>query len=212
MMAATAIVRCVIAALNRAGIPHVLVGSFARNYYADPRSTKDADLVLALPSGASWRPLLDALGPGFSLDAQMTFETNTGTFRSTLIHQESSFMVELFHLSSDPYDQERFRRRRHITYEGLPTAVLTAEDVIITKLRWARGKDLDDVRDVIALQGEEMLDWEYIHRWTARHGSETRLDGIRAGLAAMRMPQRGTCDDDKAGATAMEDRKKTGYI
>ncbi len=187
MMAATAIVTRVIAALNQAGIPHMLVGSFARNYYADPRSTKDADLVLALPSGASLRPLMDALGPDFALEAQMTFETNTGTFRSTLIHQESSFMVELFHLSSDPYDQERFRRRRHITYERLPTAVLTAEDVIVTKLRWARGKDLDDVRDVIALQGEEKLDWGYIQKWTSQHGSQTKLEIIRAGLAATRM-------------------------
>lgn len=182
MMAAVTIVRCVIAALNQVGIPHVLVGSFARNYYADPRSTQDADLVLALPSGFSWQPVQNALGPGFSLDAQMTFETNTGIFRSTLLHEESSFMVELFHLSSDPYDQERFRRRRPITYEGLPTAVLTAEDVIVTKLRWARGKDLDDVRDVIALQGEENLDWEYIHHWTAIHGTRTKLDEIRASI------------------------------
>ena len=96
-------------------------------------------------------------------------------------------MVELFHLSSDPYDQERFRRRRHITYERLPTAVLTAEDVIVTKLRWARGKDLDDVRDVIALQGEEKLDWGYIQKWTSQHGSQTKLEIIRAGLAATRM-------------------------
>jgi len=211
-MAATTIVRCVIAALNQAGIPHVLVGSFARNYYADPRSTKDADLVLALPSGFSWQPVLDALGPGFSLDAQMTFETNNVTFRSTLIHQESSFMVELFQLGSDLYDQERFRRRRPITYEGLPTAVLTAEDVIVTKLRWARGRDLDDVRDVIALQGEDKLDWEYIRRWTARHGSNAKLDGILAGLAAMRMPERGARANDRAGEAAMEDRKKAGYF
>ena len=210
MMAAVTIVRCVIAALNQAGIPHVLVGSFARNYYADPRSTKDADLVLALPSGASLQPFLDALGPDFAMDAQMTFETKTGTFRSSLIHQESSFMVELFILSSDPYDQERFRRRRHITYDGLPTAVVTAEDVIVSKLRWARGKDLDDVRDVIALQGEDRLDWEYIHLWTARHGSEAKLEDIRAGLASRKMPEQLLRDDDKAGNAAIKDKNTTG--
>ena len=39
----------------------------------------------------------------------------------------------------------------------------TAEDVIITKLRWSllgrRSKDRDDARDVIAVQGDR-IDWE----------------------------------------------------
>ena len=178
MIAAIAIVARVLAALNLAGIPHMLVGSFARNYYADPRSTKDADLVLSLPSGASLQPFVNALGPEFAFDDQMSFETNTGTFRSTLAHRGSGFTVELFHLSTDPYDQERFRRRRSISYEGQSTTVLTAEDVVVTKLRWARGKDLDDVRDVIALQGKEALDWAYIHHWTVLHGSRAKLDVI----------------------------------
>ena len=157
MIAATAIVSRVLAALNEAAILHMLVGSFARNYYADPRSTKDADLVLSLSSGASMNLFIAALSPDFSLNEQITFETNTGTMRSTLVHTESGFEVELFHLSNDGYDQERFRRRRAITYEGQRTATLTAEDVIVTKLRWARGKDLEDVRDVIAFQGVEKL-------------------------------------------------------
>jgi predicted nucleotidyltransferase len=179
---ANTIVARVLTALNQAGIAHMLVGSFARNYYADPRSTNDADLVLAVTSGEFLTSFLDAVGSDFSLNDQLTFETNTGTFRSTLVHQESGFEVELFHLSNDPYDQERFRRRRPTSYEGQPTAVLTAEDVIITKLRWARGKDLDDVRDVIALHGEENLDWSYIHHWTEQHGRRAKLDDILSRL------------------------------
>ena len=182
MMPANIIVTHVLAALNQAGIAHMLVGSFARNYYADPRSTKDADLVLGVTSGSYLKSFLDALGPDFSLQDQMTFETKTGTFRSTLVHRESGFEVEMFHLSSDLYDQERFRRRRATTYEGQPTHVLTAEDVIVTKLRWARGKDRDDVRDVIAMQGSAALDWNYIHHWTGEHGSCAKLDAIRASL------------------------------
>ena len=60
-------------------------------------------------------------------------------------------------------------------------SILTAEDVIVTKLRWARAKDLDDVRDVIAVQGDA-LDWDYIHRWTAVHNSRLKLDTIRDSI------------------------------
>jgi len=69
---------------------------------------------------------------------------------------------------------------------GRDVQVPTVEDVIITKLRWAqiakRGKDSDDVRNVIAVQGDEALDWDYIHHWCAEHGTRTLLDEIRASI------------------------------
>lgn len=43
-------------------------------------------------------------------------------------------------------------------------------------------KDADDLRDVIAVQGDEALDWDYIHRWTAEHGTRELLDEIRASI------------------------------
>ena len=109
MIPAPHIVKRVITALNQAAIPHMLVGSFARNYYAEPRSTKDADVVLSMTK-ASLTTFLATLGPDFRLDGQMSFETNTGTMRNILMHPESGFTVELFYLSDDPYDQERFQR------------------------------------------------------------------------------------------------------
>lgn len=180
MMPAPNIVRQVIAALNHVGIPHMLVGAFARNYYAEPRSTKDADLVLGVAVG-SFRVLMDALGPGFRLDEQMAFETNTGTLKNVIVHAESGFSVELFYLSEDSHDQSRFKRRRATVYEGQPTFVLTAEDYIVTKLRWPRSKDFDDARDVVAMQADE-LDWTYIHHWADIHGSRAKLDRVLAGI------------------------------
>ena len=178
------IARRVIAALNAAKIPHVLVGAFARNYYAEPRSTKDADLVVSVAADG-WRPFLEALGGDIRMDEQLAFETNTGTLKNVLVHPDSGFNVELFYLSSDAHDQERFKRRRATTYEGQPTFVLTAEDYIITKLRWPRSKDFDDARDVIAMQGGA-LDWNYIHHWTAIHGSQAKLDRVRANIPPRR--------------------------
>lgn len=180
MMPAAEIARRVIAALNSAGIPHVLVGAFARNYYAEPRSTKDADVVVSVAAGGL-NKFLGALGPDIRLDEQTAFETNTGTIKNVLTHVESGFSVELFFLSNDDHDQERFRRRHATTYEGQSTFVITAEDYVVTKLRWPRSKDFDDTRDVIAMQGDG-LDWEYIHHWADIHGSRAKLDRIRASI------------------------------
>lgn len=168
----------VVAALGRSGVPHVMVGSFARNFHAFPRSTKDADIVLAVdPAGLN--RFEAELGSEFSLDPQTTFETNTGTFRHVLIHKDTEFKTELFLLSRDPFDMERFQRRQVIQFNGHETCVLTAEDVVVTKLRWLRPKDVQDIHDVIAVK-RAALDWNYIHRWTAIHGTRAKLDEILA--------------------------------
>jgi hypothetical protein len=54
--------------------------------------------------------------------------------------------------------------------------------VIVTKLRWARPKDKDDVRNVIAVQGDERIDWGYVHGWTNLHGTTALLDEIRRSI------------------------------
>lgn len=180
MIASLEIGSRVVEALNKAGVAHVLVGAFARNYYAEPRSTKDADIVISITPGAL-NPLVAALGADFYLDEQMSFETNTGTMKHVLAHKSSGFTVELFYLSADAHDQERFQRRRATTLNGQPTFVLTAEDYIVTKLRWPRSKDLDDVRDVIAMQGNA-LNWGHIHRWVALHKTKDKLERAIASI------------------------------
>lgn len=45
-----------------------------------------------------------------------------------------------------------------------------------------RGKDANDISAVIAVQGDDAFDWDYIHRWTAEHGTRTLLDEIRASI------------------------------
>jgi hypothetical protein len=54
----------------------------------------------------------------------------------------------------------------------------TAEDVIIWKLRWARAKDLEDVKAIMAVQREK-LDWHYIESWCSRHETLAVLRSIR---------------------------------
>lgn len=176
----------VIEAFESLGIDYFLAGSLSSNYYGVPRSTQDADFVANL-RGKGLE--IDAiLGETFDLDPQGAFETVTGTYRETLSVKGIPFKIEIFHLSNDPHDQKRLERRVSVYDDSLGKHVYipTAEDVIITKLRWARvahrGKDKDDVRDIIAVVGEELLDWNYIHDWASQHGTRPLLDEIRSSL------------------------------
>ncbi|MBI1904454.1 MAG: nucleotidyltransferase [Planctomycetia bacterium] len=167
----------VVDALNAENLPYLVVGSLSSNYYGIPRATEDADFFIDLESGSlSW--LVARLGPEFRLDPQLTFETATGTTRAVVRVAQTAFKIELFKLGGDAHDQERFARRRRIQVAGRDVYLPTPEDVIITKLRWARKKDLEDVRDVIAVQGDA-IDWDYVYRWCDVHGTRERLEQIR---------------------------------
>ena len=164
-------------ALGASGIAYLLVGSFSSNYYGIPRSTKDADFVVELRGGVG-SDFMERLGTDFGADPQLSFETNTGTYRQLIQHTSSPFKIELFLLSKDPHDQARFQRRVAVQAYGRQIWLPTAEDVIIMKIRWARSRDRDDVRAVIGVQGER-LDWPYIEGWCERHGTRTLLEDIR---------------------------------
>ncbi len=165
------------AALGAAGVPFILVGGFSSNYHGIPRSTKDADFVVKLSAPLN-EEFARTLGPEFEAEPQLSFETNTGTQRQEFRVAGTVFKVEVFRLSEDAHDQERFRRRLAVMVGNRQVFFPTAEDVIIWKLRWGRAKDREDVRAVIGVQGEK-LDWPYIHGWCERHGTRVLLEEIR---------------------------------
>ena len=172
----------VISALEQAGSPYVLVGSLATNFHGIPRSTRDADIVAAMDPFTLDR-LTAALVPELRLQPQTSFETVTGTIRHIIEVQDSPFVIELFGCSDDPHDQARLARRQRVRVLDHHTWVLTAEDVVITKLRWGqhanRSKDLDDARNVLAVrQGD--LDMAYIRRWCAEHRTTASLNRLLA--------------------------------
>jgi hypothetical protein len=181
----------VIDALEALAIPYMVVGSLSSNLYGIPRSTHDADFLLQFDAESPLRRLMDHLGPAFRLDPQMTFETVTLTSRYNLDVIDTPFKIELFRLSDDPHDQERFRRRRRMKTLGRDVSMPTAEDVVITKARWLKAtrrfKDREDVRDVIAVQGDN-LDWPYIYSWCDRHGTRGLLDEIRRSIPPLDLP------------------------
>jgi len=167
-------------ALDACDIPYLLAGAFSSNHYGIPRSTKDADFVLQLKSAVG-ENFSRALGEPFELDPQLSFETNTGTFRQIAKYRGSPFIVELFLLSNDPHDQERFKRRRAVHLLGRKFWFPSPEDVIITKLRWARSRDKDDIRNVMSVQRGK-LDWPYIEKWCKEHGTIALLQEIRRSV------------------------------
>jgi hypothetical protein len=171
----------VVDGLETLRIPYMVVGSFASNFYGVPRATGDADIVVQLEAG-EFSALLKRLGMLFRLNPKMTFETVRATRRYVLTSADESFAIDLFLLTDDTHDQQRFARRRRVRVLNHDTFIPTVEDANITRLRWFltgnRAKDLQDARGMAAVQGDR-IDWEYVTSWCARHGTRELLESVR---------------------------------
>jgi hypothetical protein len=68
---------------------------------------------------------------------------------------------------------------------GVDVWVASAEDVVVSKLVWARGggseRQLRDVAGVVAVQGDA-LDRAYIETWAKRLGVDDLWRAVLAGL------------------------------
>jgi hypothetical protein len=173
--------RILLDALVEAGVQHMLVGGLSSNYYGIARSTKDVDVVIQLGMPSELRKLEALLPAAFEFDPQVTFESITGNIRHIIRLKGTPFVIELFELAKDDYQQCRFARRRETFVPQLDrkVAIPCGEDVIVQKLRWGRPKDLEDVRDVWAVQGNR-LDHAYIQDWCRRLNIMDRYEGVKA--------------------------------
>jgi hypothetical protein len=163
------IVRDVSARLERGGIAYMLTGSMAMNYYAQPRMTRDIDLVVELVAADVDKVAsLFAQDYYVSIDAIRSSVANSSMFN--LIHNETVIKVDCIVRKQTEYRLAEFQRRQRIRIEDFETWIVSKEDLIISKLLWAKDSlselQLRDVRNLIATGSDS----GYLGQWTQRLG------------------------------------------
>jgi predicted nucleotidyltransferase len=163
--------RSVVERLDAAGIPYMLTGSLALAVWARPRMTRDVDLVIEADVEAI-RRLVEAFAPDcyVSEDAAISAAVDRSMFK--VIHLSSLLKADFILRRDDAFERRKFERRRVVDMDGLLVAVISAEDLILSKLQWSRlsqsARQLDDVR--LLLRDASGLDRSYLEEWaTALH-------------------------------------------
>jgi hypothetical protein len=174
------ILKLVIARLDQAGIGYMVTGSVAVSLYAEPRMTRDVDLVVELEPGDATR-VVEMFAADFTCDADRIRDAIARRSMFNLIHTEAVVKIDVILRKDSPYREEEFRRRRPAAIDGLEMWVVSAEDLVLSKLDWARDSRSEvqfrDVRNVIAAQPS--LDWAYIDAWAARIDVLDLLNEVR---------------------------------
>lgn len=152
--------------LQRAGIACMISGSMAMNYYAQPRLTRDIDLVVALELEDVER-VINLFAEDFYVDADAVRHAIAQRGIFNIIHYDHVVKVDCIVRKDTPYRHEEFARRSAIEIDGVTMWLVSAEDLLLSKLVWAAEShsemQLQDVRNLIRSVGD--LDWTYIERW-----------------------------------------------
>ena len=152
--------------LHRADIAYMVSGSVALNYYAQPRLTRDIDIVVALRREDAER-VINLFAEDFYIDADAVRHAIAQLGMFNIIHYDHIIKVDCIVRKDTPYRQEEFARRIAVAIDGATIWLVTAEDLLLSKLVWAAEShseiQLQDVRNLIRSVVD--FDWTYIERW-----------------------------------------------
>jgi hypothetical protein len=182
LMSFVEVLRQIATRLEACDIPYMVTGSIAASYYGLARATYDLDIVISatleklkrliqlLPKEDYYAVLQDALDAHRHLSMFNVLDTTRG-WKIDLIFQKSA----IFHL-------EAFRRRNRVMFEGVPTCVISGEDLIISKLEWSKmGESERQVKDaaIVLEKRQQKLDRVYIEKWVRELDLSTQWSKAR---------------------------------
>ena len=153
--------------LEEAEFDYMLTGSMALNHYAQPRMTRDIDMVIALVL-RDLENLPSIFGSEFYFNPEAAREAILNQSCFNVIHQESLIKIDFMIRKREDYRLAEFARRRRIEIAGRSLWIVSKEDLILSKLDWARQsqseRQLSDVENLLATEA----DMEYLKTWSQK--------------------------------------------
>jgi hypothetical protein len=160
------VLKMVITRLDSSAIPYMVSGSIAANFYTTPRMTRDIDIVIEVEKEDAQK-LFSLFSDDFYIDIESVKRAIRDEHMFNIIHNEAIIKVDFIIRKETDYRKIEFKRRRSIFFEGLKIYITSPEDLIVSKLFWAKDSFSEmQIRDVKNLMNTlPELDREYIEKW-----------------------------------------------
>lgn len=157
--------------LDKAGLPYMISGSMAANYYTVPRMTRDIDVVIEL-NEADADNFARVFQEDFYVDKEMVKHEVLRQGMFNVIHNQSVIKVDFIIRKNTPFHRAAFSRRMKTRVDNNSVWLITAEDLVLAKLLWAEDShsemQIKDIRNLLATVKD--LDRAHIKAWVARLG------------------------------------------
>src|SRR6185295_6276202 len=142
----------------------MLTGSVAMSFYAEPRMTRDIDIVVDLAVGDAQR-VTQLFSPDYYVSEEAVRSAIAERRMFNLFDMMRLVKVDLVVRKDEDFRRHEFSRRQRFQLGGRDLWVVSKEDLILSKLTWARlsesAQQVDDVRKLLASGADDayLLEW-----------------------------------------------------
>ena len=153
--------------MQNEGFEYFLTGSMAMIFYSVPRMTRDADIVIQLYAKDIGK-FVKLLTEDFFIDEGMVKDSFEKRMMFNIFDQKSFFKIDFIFKSNEPYEANVFERKKKMKINNAEINVISIEDLIISKLNWARDSyselQLNDIRQLM----KNNYDKKYVDNWVSK--------------------------------------------
>lgn len=152
------------ARFERLGIKYMLTGSMAMLNYAVGRMTRDIDIVIEA-SNTDAKAIIDEFEPDYYVPHGRVSDAINRKFMFNLLHQESVVKIDCVIRKDTEFQKKAFANRKKIKFGDFEVWTISKEDLILSKLHWAKDtKSEMQLRDVANMLRTE-YDENYVQTW-----------------------------------------------
>ena len=167
--------------LQKGGIPYMVTGSVAANFYTTPRMTRDIDIIVELEQKRS-ETLVSLFSKDFVVDRELIESAIRRKAMFNIIHREGVLKIDFIVRKDTEFRRLEFERRRYIEFEGIGINVVSPEDLILSKLSLAKESgsemQINDVKNLMRTVSD--LDRDYIEKWVESLGLQNIFQKVRS--------------------------------
>lgn len=167
--------------IERLGIKYMLTGSMAMFHYAVYRMTADVDVVVELEHRHA-QMLIDNLEPVYVIPHNSMRRAIDDRRMFNVLHMDTAFKVDCVIRKTSPFQVSAFERRQLVDFYGRDCYVITAEDLVLSKLAWAAESKSDKQKADIKNLMRNPLDTNYIETWATELGLRETYETYRAEI------------------------------
>ena len=167
--------------LGRLGIAYMLTGSMAMTAYAMMRMTNDIDIVMEVGREDAEK-IINEFEPDYYVPHGRVRDAISRKFMFNMLHQETLVKIDCVMRKDTEFQEEAFSHRRKINFSGFDLWIISKDDLILSKLNWAKkSKSEMQMRDVASMIRSD-YDEGYVRSWAKKLDVEDILEDCIAML------------------------------
>ena len=166
------------ARLEKLGIDYMLTGSMAMIIYAMMRMTNDIDIVMELSYNDADKIIKEFEGDYYVPHGRVR-DSISRKLMFNLLHQQTLVKIDCVVRKDTEFQKAAFSNRKRVSYTDFKIWTISREDLILSKLHWAKtSKSEMQMRDVANII-RNGYDEKYVEDWAKKLGVEDMLQECR---------------------------------